>query len=438
MNFLFAAPPITGHVNPVLSVVRMLTARGHGATMITGAKFRREVEASGAVFETLPANADSDAVNRSSPVLQTLEPGPERLLLQLTTRFVDVIPAQHAVLHATLERDVFDAVIVGSMFFGALPTMMRRDAKRPKVICCGMTVLMTERDDEAPFGSGLPPAISSEQKMVALAARRRADEVLLWPLRERLDARLVEAGAAPAGSTFGSVMAEYADLFLQPSVPGFEYPRAAMPASVRFVGPLPIPLSGLPDPEWFADLDDGRRVVLVTQGTVANEDLGELIAPTLAALADVSDLLVVASTGGRDPSRLPGPLPANARVARFLPFERLLPKVDLLVTNGGFGTVSAALRAGIPIVAAGQTEDKGEIAARIEWTFAGIDLRTSRPTATALRHAVQLVLDGPGCRASAARLGRECLQYDASVMVPRLVEYCARRIKRPVLMIPAH
>ncbi len=440
MNFLFAAPPIVGHVNPLLSVVRMLTARGHTATMITGAGFRPAVEASGAAFESLPSEVDAEIMDRSVRLVRTMEPGAERLLVQLTNRFIDAIPAQHATLDRVLTGGGFDAVVAGSMFFGALPTMMRRDAGRTKVICCGMTFLTTERDDEAPIGPGIPPAITSEQRVAALAARREADAAVWLPLMERMNARLAEVGAPPAGATFGNVMAEHADLFLQPSVPGFEYSRAAMPASVRFVGPLPIPPSDLPDPDWIRDLDDGRRVVLVTQGTVANEDLGELIQPTLTALADASDLLVVVSTGGRDPSCLSGagPLPANARVARFLPFERILRKVDVLVTNAGFGTVSAALAAGVPIVAAGQTEDKAEISARVEWSFAGIDLRTSRPTATALRHAVQLVLDGPGCRGSAARLARECLEYDASVLVPRLVEHCARRVKRPGLMIPAH
>lgn len=40
-----------------------------------------------------------------------------------------------------------------------------------------------------------------------------------------------------------------------------------------------------------------RPVVHVTQGTIANKDFGQLIAPTLRALAD-EDVLVVVSTGG--------------------------------------------------------------------------------------------------------------------------------------------
>ena len=436
MNFLLAAPPLLGHVNPVLSVTRMLTARGHQATIITGSAFRQAVEASGAAFEPLPAEADAEALERAVAETRVVAPGPEQLLAVLTARFIDPVPAQHATLRRVLERGGFDALVVGSMFYGALPTAMRPG--RVPVIACHMTFLTTERDDEAPAGLGILPALTSAERMTTLAARRTADDVLLLPLVERLDGRLAEVGAGPLGTSFGNAVTDYVDLFLQPSVPGFEYPRLAMPQSVRFVGPLPIPPSGAADPRLVDDVQDWRRVVLVTQGTVANADLGQLIEPALAAMADRADLLVLASTGGRDPACLRGTVPANAQVASFLPFEQLLPKVDVLVTNGGFGTVSAALAAGIPVVAAGQTEDKAEISARVQWSGAGVDLRTSRPSVAALREAIRTALDGAGCRMHARRLARECADYDSSVLVPRLVEGCVmrRKVRRRGLMIP--
>ena len=92
-------------------------------------------------------------------------------------------------------------------------------------------------------------------------------------------------------------------------------------------------------------------MILVNQGTVATEP-HELLQPALTALAG-EDVLVVAVTGGRDPAEL-GWVPANARVERFIPFERLLPYVYVLVTNGGFGAVQLALADGVPIVAAGR------------------------------------------------------------------------------------
>jgi UDP:flavonoid glycosyltransferase YjiC (YdhE family) len=42
----------------------------------------------------------------------------------------------------------------------------------------------------------------------------------------------------------------------------------------------------MPKPDWWNDLEGSRRIVVVTQGTVANYDFGQLLEPTLEALAD--------------------------------------------------------------------------------------------------------------------------------------------------------
>ena len=52
-----------------------------------------------------------------------------------------------------------------------------------------------------------------------------------------------------------------------------------------------------------------------------------------------------------------------------------------MVTNGGYGAVQRALTTGVPLVVAGDTEDKPEVAARVEWFGAGVNLRTGAPTA---------------------------------------------------------
>ena len=92
----------------------------------------------------------------------------------------------------------------------------------------------------------------------------------------------------------------------------------------------------------------------------------QAIAPTLQALAD-EDVLVVVSTGGRPLDTLP-PLPANARAATYLPYDELLPRTAVYVTNGGYGGVQYALRYGVPIVATGGKEDKPEVGARVAWS----------------------------------------------------------------------
>jgi UDP:flavonoid glycosyltransferase YjiC (YdhE family) len=133
--------------------------------------------------------------------------------------------------------------------------------------------------------------------------------------------------------------------------------------------------------------------VHVTQGTVANTDYEQLIAPTLRALAD-DDVLVVVSTGGRPLDSLPA-LPPNARAAAFLPYDELLPRTAVYVTNGGYGGVQYALRHGVPIVATGGKEDKPEVGARVAWSGVGRRIRSEKPSSAALRTAIHDVLNRP-------------------------------------------
>src|SRR5262249_54029329 len=116
----------------------------------------------------------------------------------------------------------------------------------------------------------------------------------------------------------------------------------------------------------------------------------------------------------------------NARIARYLPFEWLLPKVDVLITNGGYGSVNQALSFGIPLVTAGLTEDKADVNARVAWSQGGIDLATNAPTPQAVRQAVRTVLDTPDYRARAALMGEEFRAIDTRSEMLRIISQVAQ------------
>ena len=171
------------------------------------------------------------------------------------------------------------------------------------------------------------------------------------------------------------------------------YPRSDAPPQLHFIGPLSATGSQAPLPPWWDELDGTKPVVHVTQGTVANADYRQLIAPTLKALAG-DDVLVVVSTGGRPVGTLPS-LPPNARAAAFLPYDELLPRTAVYVTNGGYGGVQYALRHGVPIVATGGKEDKPEVGARVAWSGVGRRIRSEHPSPAALRTAIPRRIESP-------------------------------------------
>ncbi|WP_454644940.1 glycosyltransferase [Bradyrhizobium liaoningense] len=422
MKILIASTPATGHLNPLLAITQILAAEGHEIALVTGTAFRARVEANGIRFFPLPEGADFDPNDVFSlvPELKIIPPGLEWLRVVCERIFVDAIPAQHQGLLEALRQFRPDIIVADDMFFGILPILLGPRSHRPPVALCGTSILHWAREDGAPNFLGLPPATTDEDRDRYATLARDYDATVDQPVLLRLNRALNGLGVGPvAMPLFHSVVA-LADSYLQLSVPSFEFPRD-MPSSVNFVGAPPIITNQVSPPPWAEDLDGSRKVVLVTQGTVANHNLNLLVAPTLAALANESDILVIATAGGRPVDAIPGKVPPNARVASYLPFERLLPKVDVLVTNGGYGSVNQAMSFGIPLVTAGLTEDKADVNARVAWSGVGIDLATNEPTPEALREAVRTVLDQPRYRLRVSQIADEFAGIDTRKKILRII-----------------
>jgi UDP:flavonoid glycosyltransferase YjiC (YdhE family) len=168
----------------------------------------------------------------------------------------------------------------------------------------------------------------------------------------------------------------------------------------------------------------------VTQGTVATEPEA-LIVPTLQALAQ-ENVLVVATIIDKSIESIPlAALPANSRIESFIPHPELLPHVDVMITNGGYNGVQMALAHGVPLVAAGQSEDKPEVCARIEWTGVGINLKTGKPTQQQIRSAVRELLANNRYKTRAKELQLAIRQYDAPILAVMRLEQLAAT-KQPV------
>jgi UDP:flavonoid glycosyltransferase YjiC (YdhE family) len=221
-------------------------------------------------------------------------------------------------------------------------------------------------------------------------------------------------------------------LYMQASVPGFEYPRSDLAPQVHFIGMMPVAAPhDWQRPTWWSELDGSKPVVHITQGTVANTS-PQLIAPAIEGLAN-EDVLVVVSTGGPSAETMGlRNIPANVRVASFLSYPELLPRTAAMVTNGGYGGTQLALSHGVPLAVAGKTEDKPEVAARVGWSGTGINLKTASPTPTQVRNAVRTLLDQPHFRQQAQVLQAEYAQYNAVKLGAELVEQLAAT-GRPVL-----
>ncbi|HYZ23390.1 MAG TPA: nucleotide disphospho-sugar-binding domain-containing protein [Rhodopila sp.] len=423
-RFLIAGTPVPGHIAPLLAVARHLHGRGHEVVLYTASVFRDQVQAAGAHFVSFPAEIDLDyrRLDEHFPERAALPPGPAQLIFGLKHLFADAMPQQCHGIREILAWFPAEAIIIDTMFCGVMPLVLAGRHRRPPVVSLGITALAWSSEDTAFFGTALPPPTTPPARARATAMTRYMQQNFYGEVQSYFDAILAKQGLPALPNFLFNSFITMPDVYLQLTAKGFEYPRRDLPNTVRFVGPLlPPPSTRFDPPEWWDDLDGDRPVVLVTQGTLANTDLGQLVGPTLTALAR-DDVLVVATTGGPPVEAIPVPLPANARAGVFVPFDRLLPKVDLMVTNGGYGAVNHALSLGVPLVVAGDSEEKPEIAARVAWAGAGINLETGRPSPEHIQDAVQAVLADPCYRKAARDLQAEFARYHALEDITAVVE----------------
>ena len=402
-SILLVAFPAHGHVTPLLAVAENFVKRGDDVRFITGAMFADKVAAAGATFVPVHPDADLDdqPLDERFPERAELK-GAKAVAFDIEQLFARPAKPQYETIMAALTAQSADIVIADVASLGAGFLLGHPRALRPPVVMGGIIPLPIESRATAPYGMGLPPAriLNRARNAVLSNVSRRI-------LRSAFDVidefhRQVHGTAMPF--TFMD-WGRHAEAIVQFSVQSFEYPLSDAPANLHFVGPLCASGSQAPLPEWWSDLDGTRPVVHVTQGTVANTDYDQAIAPTLHALAD-EDVVVVISTGGRPVDTLP-PLPANARAASFLPYDELLSRTSVFVTNGGYGGVQYALRYGVPIVATGGKEDKPEVGARIAWSGVGRRIRTEHPTPKAMRRAVLDVLSDPRYRRASRRVAAD-------------------------------
>lgn len=414
-TYLLASTPLAGHAAPVLAAAGHLAAQGHRVIVLTGSRFADAASAAGAEPVALDGQADFDERD-----LDSYLPDAPRLSglalsrYQLSQTFIRPMPQQWRSIKDLLQQESIDAILVDNFFLGVLPLLLGPRSGRPPVLALGIGPLAQFSRNTTPAAMGFAPSWS-KLGVLRNQALNRAARQAMRPLQEEATGVLAQLGVArPAGGyPFVMDVAGLFDRYLHLGPREFEYPLDDLLPGVRFVGPVDAGrgLTPPPLPDWWDRLDDQRPIIHVTQGTVANSDLDALIQPTVAALSE-RDVQVVVSTGG-PPVRVLGELPRNCFAAPLLPYDALLPRTDLLITNGGYGTVMLGLQHGIPAIVAPSGEDKPEVAARVAFHRTGINLKTAKPTVSQVQSAVSQVLDDPTYRFASESVAKALRSYDA-------------------------
>lgn len=432
-HVLLTTAPWFSHVNNLRIIALDLVRRGYEVTFMTGSIFKDTVEKTGATFIPLSGNADFDCSKMKEflPEWGTKGGTVEQIERDFGDAFIIQIAAQHASIQAVL-RDLARCgngpvvLLHDNLFLGALPIIFGAPGIRPPILCIGITPLMNCSIDTAPSvsatgllwsilchwlivaGTGLPP----EEGRIHNATMNAGAKQALASLTTVYGQVMQSLGVTkPIGYVFDDAVLS-PDRYLQLSIKDLEYPRSDLRKDLQFVGTVSIGLLGdtqLP-PWWDLIVDNKKPLIVVTQVTLSN-DPENLTIPALEALHDL-DVLVIATLVRTDHIEDYAP-PANVKIAQWIPFKKLFPYASVVINNGGCGTINLALSLGIPLVLAGLSEDIKEANARTAWTGAAIDLRSDRPTPSAIQEAVQKVLENPRYKARAVELQAEYRKCDS-------------------------
>ena len=148
-----------------------------------------------------------------------------------------------------------------------------------------------------------------------------------------------------------------------------------------------------------------ERTIHVTLGTIFHEATA-VFETVLAGLRPLPVNVIVALGPGADPRRL-GDQPANVLVTHFAPHAALLPYCDALITQGGAGTILAALCHGLPHLILPQGADQFLNAATAERCGCRHAVASAGAHARAVTAAVERLLDDDTIRANAEHIRAE-------------------------------
>jgi UDP:flavonoid glycosyltransferase YjiC (YdhE family) len=441
MKFLLHSHFPAGHCYPMQAVAQELVTRGHQVVWLTSADNEARVRAVGAQFVPAETLAALDGPLAKENATGLLDGNYGRLKGRLLAQVEDYRAAIRAASVDTSGESAWsaDLLLVDVLPHGA--AALYELGEVPVYATLGVIPMyLSSAKAPLPVSGQAPP--TTRLGILKNWLRQAINRFILLPLllRPVLNRQRLALGlrSLPFGQVFESFT--YSPfLHIQASSPTLEFRMLPQWPSRKaddtvFVGPLVTQLKTPADhhlPVWWDRVLQHPRVIGITQGTLAM-DPTSLIVPSIQALADdPKNLLIVVSPHASDirvkATARNQPLSDNVLLAEWLPYHVLLPQLRLLITNGGYGSITQALSHGVPLLCAGQTEDKRDTAARVSWAKAGIDLGTDSPSAEQVREAASRILEQDSFRDNAVTLGAELRDLGGAAVACDHLERLAKR-----------
>jgi len=386
-----------GHVNPLMMVARGLAQRGHQVLVMSDACNALEAGANGLDFRPWTRAPSRHDRTPESDLLKDWEAASP------LEQIHDLCDAHLAGLAGAYARDTLeaikafspDAVITEEMLFGVMAAA--ESAGLPLILLTSNVWPFPTVEGLPPFGVGLPPARTDEEREMYAMVRKATHEAYQYGLPTLNDVR-AELSLEPLTDLFGQLDA--ARLVLLMISGDFDF-EADLPAHFAHVGPY------LADPVWAEPwrspwpADNSDPLVLVSFSTFyqGQEDVLHRVIEAMAGLK-VRGLVTLGPV--LEPKDFPSA--PHVVVVKSAPHAQILPDCAVSVTHAGHASTVGPLMAGAPVLCMPMGRDQHENAARAAARGAGLMLNQHASPAE-IRAALERLLSEDHFKKAARELG---------------------------------
>lgn len=375
----------TGNLSPVLTAARQLRRAGHRPRIMADPAMSGEVEAARFPFvgwRRAPTGIAADPVDFSD------------LADWLRQAMFAPAGAYAADTLDEIRRLPTDAVLSIDLLVGC--ALAAEAAGLPHAIL-SPHISIRPLPGMPPAASGLTPPRTDAER-AAVDAATDAIVSAMESGRPALNAARRAFGLPPVASAFAHF--ERAERVLLAISQAFDFDTAMLPANYRYIGPL------LDEPVWSQGArttwSGTRRPRILVAGSTGAQNQTDLLRRIVRALGTVEAETIVTTGPSVDADALDAP--DTLRVVATASHESLMTEADLVICQGGHGTVSRALLHGVPLLVIPLARDQADNAARIALRGAGLRLPATAG-ADAIAASVHRLLAEASFRMAARTLG---------------------------------
>jgi UDP:flavonoid glycosyltransferase YjiC (YdhE family) len=412
MRWLLSSWGSRGDLHPFLALGRGLVARGHEVTVVGHPEWAADTGSAGLRFVATNEPPRGDIFHRHPEILSSRWGGIPCLRTLVREVIAPGFPPLLAALLAEAPRH--DAVIAHHFAFPA--AIAAEVAGKP-------WVTVTLAPGVIPSAYALPGAQFGRAGSGVLARTRNR---VIWSAGRLITGRMVdplvnqlrrEHGLRPVCDAVFGAHSPLLNLQLYSrhfAPPAPDWSAEKKQAGFCFFDPPGAEL----DAEIETFLGQGEPPVLFTLGSTASHNPGGFYeeAVDVCRRLKVRGLLLIGPEENR-----PRALPPNVLAANYAPYGLLMPRTRAVVHQCGIGTLSHALRAGLPSIAVPFAFDQPNNACRMEELGVAELVRPAERNGATMARALHQLLGGPAVT-NARKIGGRIRRGDGVVAACDLLE----------------